>query len=282
MEKHFPEWLSKKIKWDVMVDLQKKLRRGNLFTICEEARCPNISECFSSKTASFLILGNHCTRGCAFCNVTKGNPKEINSSEIREIGNLAQQLNLKYVVITSVTRDDLPDGGAEQFSKTITYLKRLNPSMKIDVLTPDFKGDVEALKKVLDAKPDVFSHNIETTRRLTRNIRSTNSCYDTSLKILKEASASKKINFIKSGFMVGLGEEGKEIKETIYDLKNVGCNVLTIGQYLRPNKKCTPVVRYVEPEQFEKYEEWAKEAGFKKVISGPYVRSSYNLKSLFE
>jgi len=282
MEKNFPQWLSKKVNWESMAELQKKLRKRKIYTICEEANCPNISECFSQNTASFLILGNHCTRGCAFCNVAKGIPKDIKEEEIKEIGDLVMELNLKFVVITSVTRDDLPDGGAEHFSKTVKYLKNLNKEIKIDVLTPDFKGNKESIHKVLDSKPDVFSHNIETVRRLSKNIRSRNTSYNTSLSVLKEASSSRKVNFIKSGFMVGLGEDNNEIKETIYDLKNAGCNVITIGQYLRPNKNCTPVVRYVEPEQFEKYKEWAKEAGFEKVIAGPYIRSSYNLKFLFE
>lgn len=282
MEKNFPHWLSKKINWQSMVDLQKKLRRGKIYTICEEARCPNISECFSQKTASFLILGNYCTRGCAFCNVAKGKPKDVRAEEIEEIGKFVKELNLKYVVITSVTRDDLPDGGSEHFSKTIRHLKDINPEIKVDALTPDFKGLKEAIHKVLDSKPDVFSHNIETVRRLSKKIRSSNTSYDASLSVLKEVSSSKKVSFIKSGFMVGLGEEKNEIKETIYDLKNAGCNVITIGQYLRPNKNCTPVVRYLEPQQFEIFEEWAKEAGFEKVISGPYIRSSYNLKTLFE
>ncbi len=282
MEKNFPPWLSKKLNWQSMVDLQKNLRKGKIYTICEEARCPNISECFSQKTASFLILGNHCTRGCAFCNVAKGKPKDVREEEVEEIGKFVKDLNLKYVVITSVTRDDLPDGGSEHFSKTIKHLKNINPEIKVDALTPDFKGIKEAIHKVLDSKPDVFSHNIETVRRLSKKIRSSNTSYDTSLSVLKEASLSKKVKFIKSGFMVGLGEEKNEIRETIYDLKNAGCNVLTIGQYLRPNKNCTPVVRYLEPQQFEMFEKWAKEAGFEKVIAGPYIRSSYNLKILFE
>lgn len=282
MEKNFPEWLSKKINWDQMVDLQKKFRRGKIYTICEEARCPNISECFSSKTASFLILGNHCTRGCSFCNVSKGDPKKVEEEEIKEIGNIVKELKLKYVVLTSVTRDDLQDGGAEHFSKTVKHLRRINSEIKIDVLTPDFKGMVEPLHKVLDSNPDVFSHNIETVRRISKNIRNSNGSYDTSINVLKEASSSRKVKYIKSGFMVGLGEELSEIKETIIDLKNAGCNVITIGQYLRPSKKCSPVVRYVEPEQFEKYKEWAKNAGFEKIIAGPYIRSSYNLRYLFE
>lgn len=282
MEKNFPNWLSKKINWTDMVELQKKLREGKVNTICEEARCPNISECFSSGTASFLILGNHCTRGCAFCNVSKGKPAKINGEEIFEIGRLVRELRLSYVVITSVTRDDLPDGGAEHFAKTIRHLKMTHPFLKVDVLVPDFKGDKEALHKVLDAEPDVFSHNIETVRRLTKSTRSISSNYDISLEMLKEASKSKKVRFIKSGIMVGLGEEPFEVKETMMDLKNSGCNVITIGQYLRPNKNCLPVARYIEPHQFEKYAHWAREMGFEKVLSGPYVRSSYKLKELFD
>lgn len=282
MEKNFPQWLSKKINWNNMVELQKRLRESKVHTICEEARCPNISECFTSKTASFLILGNHCTRGCAFCNVSRGKPSKVNGEEILEIGKLVRDLNLSYVVITSVTRDDLPDGGAEHFAKTVKHLKNTHPSLKVDVLVPDFKGDKEALHKVLDAEPDVFSHNIETVRRLTKTARSINSNYETSLEVIREARESKKVKFIKSGLMVGLGEETSEIKETLLDLKNAGCNVITIGQYLRPNRNCLPVVRYVEPHQFEKYEKWAREMGFEKVLSGPYVRSSYKLKELFD
>lgn len=282
MEKNFPHWLSKKVNWENLTDMQKKLRKGNIHTICEEARCPNISECFSSKTASFLILGNHCTRGCAFCNVARGTPSKVDNEEIFQIGKIVKDLNLNYVVITSVTRDDLPDGGAEQFARTVKHLRKVKENIKIDVLVPDFKGELEPLNKVLDSEPDVFSHNIETVRRLTKTARSLNSSYDTSLKVLREASKARKVRFIKSGLMVGLGEEPAEIKETLWDLKNAGCNVITIGQYLRPNRNCLPVARYVEPEQFEKYGQWAREAGFEKIYSGPYIRSSFRLKELFE
>lgn len=266
----------------MMYEMQKRLREGKVYTICEEARCPNISDCFSSKTASFLLLGNHCTRGCAFCNVAKGKPKDIREEEIEEISKIIKDLDLKYVVLTSVTRDDLEDGGAKHFANAVRRIKEIDSNIKVDVLVPDFKGLEENVLKVIDSKPDVFSHNIETVKRLTNKIRDSKSSYDISLKVLKIASSSRKVRFIKSGIMLGLGEEEKEIYETIYDLKNNGCNILTIGQYLQPNKNCMPVVRYIEPVFFERYKKFALEIGFEKVIAGSYVRSSYNLRELFE
>ncbi len=282
MERKFPLWLSKKLDWTAMAEMQKKLRDGKLNTICEEARCPNISDCFSKKTASFLILGKYCTRGCSFCNVSRGKPMDLDENEINEIGKIVKDLDLKYVVLTSVTRDDLPDGGASFFAKAVEHLKNVKKEIKIDVLTPDFGAKKESIHRVLDSKPDIYSHNIETVRRLTKKIRNDKSSYGRSLEVLKEARESKKVSYVKSGLMVGLGEEDLEIKVTINDLKRAGCNILTIGQYLQPNKNCTPVLRYVEPAKFEKYREYASSLGFEKVIAGPYVRSSYNLKSIFE
>ena len=255
------------------------LRQRGLHTVCESARCPNIGECFSKPTATFMILGDACSRNCGFCNVKGGvSPLKPNPEEPKNIALAAGELNLKHVVITSVTRDDLPDGGAAHFALTIKEIRDNIAGITIEVLTPDFLGDICALETVLGAAPDIFNHNIETMPRLYPEVRD-KADYGRSLGVLKRAS--KAGVFTKSGFMVGLGEEPVEVRGVLKDLSGAGCKAVTIGQYLRPSKKNIEVVRYVEPEVFKEYEAYGKEAGIEKVYAGPFVRSSYNAREFF-
>ncbi len=248
-----------------------------LNTICESASCPNRSECFSKKTATFLILGDICTRNCRFCGVKKGRPLPLDPTEPERVTEAARRLELKYLVITSVTRDDLSDGGAEYFAQTIKKAKKRMPEIKVEVLTPDFKGSEDSLRTVLLAKPEVFNHNIETIERLYPEVRP-EANYQRSLKVLKFA---KEDDFItKSGIMLGLGEEKEEVISAMEDLREVGCDYLTIGQYLKPNKKALPVKRFVTPEEFEEYKEIGEGMGFRGIASGPFVRSSYKAEEL--
>jgi len=250
------------------------LRSRGLHTVCESARCPNIGECFAKPTATFMILGDVCTRGCGFCSIDKGRkPGAPDPAEPGNIALTAAELGLRHVVITSVTRDDLPLGGAAQFALTIKAIKDNIPGISVEVLTPDFKGDEGALKLVFDAGPDIFNHNLETVERLYPVVRP-QAIYERSLDVLRLASGSG--IFTKSGIMVGLGESGGEVKKALYDLKGAGCDAVTIGQYLRPARENLEVVEYVEPETFALYERYGCEAGLKYVYSGPFVRSSYN------
>ena len=256
------------------------LRRRGLHTVCESARCPNIGECFSKPTATFMILGNVCTRRCGFCSVEKA--REPLSPDPNEPGNIAltaKELGLKHVVVTSVTRDDLPLGGAEQFALTIRALRDNNTKILIEVLTPDFSGNTEALKAVLDAGPDIFNHNLETVKRLYPVVRP-NADYSRSLSVLRLA----KIRgfFTKSGIMAGFGETDSEVKELLTDLAEAGCDAVTIGQYLKPGRGNLDVVDYVIEEKFKEYRNYAKEIGITHAYSGPFVRSSYNAEEIFE
>lgn len=258
------------------------LRRYGLSTVCEEARCPNKGHCFNRPTATFMILGNDCTRACGFCSVDHSTPMPLSIDEPERVAQAARELNLRHVVITSVTRDDLPDGGAGHFAKTITAVKTLLKEATIEVLTPDFKGNIDDLKTVLTAMPDVFNHNIETVPSLYHIVRP-QADYKRSLYILKEARLfSENVNIpkkqirIKSGLMVGLGETFDEIITVISDLYQSGCELLTIGQYMRPSKKNLPVHEYIHPDVFERYKEKALKIGFSYVASAPLVRSSMN------
>ncbi|MEK7880865.1 MAG: lipoyl synthase, partial [Deltaproteobacteria bacterium] len=256
------------------------LRRRGLHTVCESARCPNIGECFSKPTATFMILGNCCTRRCGVCSGEKA--RERLSPDPNEPGNIAltaKELGLKHVVVTSVTRDDLPLGGAEQFALTIRALRDNNTKILIEVLTPDFSGNTEALKAVLDAGPDIFNHNLETVKRLYPVVRP-NADYSRSLSVLRLA----KIRgfFTKSGIMAGFGETDSEVKELLTDLAEAGCDAVTIGQYLKPGRGNLDVVDYVIEEKFKEYRNYAKEIGITHAYSGPFVRSSYNAEEIFE
>ena len=255
------------------------LRKNRLHTVCEEARCPNIGKCFKSGTATFLILGNICTRNCRFCAINSGVPLPPDPDEPERVAITAEALGLEYVVITSVTRDDLPDGGASVFMETILKVRERIPDAGVEVLIPDFMGDMNALDKVLGAKPDVLNHNVETVPSLYRSIRPL-ADYERSLRVLEYA---KKRGFItKSGIMVGLGESEREVEDVMKDLVSTGCDILTIGQYLRPSLKHTPVVEYIPPEKFAKYREMGLSLGIRYVVSGPLVRSSYMAKEAFK
>lgn len=245
-----------------------------LHTVCQEARCPNIGECYGHGTATFLILGRICTRDCRFCAVEHGKPQPLDPDEPRRVAEAVRELGLDFAVVTSVTRDDLPDGGASQFAATIEAIRQISPGTLVEVLIPDFKGDENALRTVLEAGPAVLNHNVETVRRLQKDIRPA-ADYERSLWVLKRSKEIAPGIPTKSGIIVGLGETDEEIYETMEDLRRVGCEILTIGQYLRPTRRHWPVDRYVPPEQFEVYQQWGEELGFAFVASGPFVRSSY-------
>ncbi|MDH4231938.1 MAG: lipoyl synthase [Nitrospirota bacterium] len=257
------------------------LRRHNLSTVCEEARCPNRSECFAKPTATFLILGSSCTRNCGFCSVKSGLPGTVDGNEPENVAGAAAEMGLKYIVITSVTRDDLPDGGAGQFAQTVNAVRKRLPRVKIEVLTPDFQGDVSSLKAVLAAGPDVFNHNMETAERLYPVVRPS-ADYERSLFMLRQAKNIAPHIFTKSGFMLGLGETFAEVISLLSDLRKVNCDFVTIGQYLRPTRNNLPVVEYILPEIFEDLRINALEMGFKYVASGPLVRSSMNAEEMYE
>jgi len=271
-----PSWAKRKLgPASRLHEMKSILRSRGLHTVCESARCPNIGECFSKPTATFMILGDQCTRACTFCSV-EGTKAPLGPPDPAEPGNIAltaKELNLQHVVITSVTRDDLPGGGAAQFALTIKAIKDNIPGISVEVLTPDFNGDEGALHLVLDAGPDIFNHNLETVERLYPVVRP-QAVYERSLEVLRVSSAAGV--FTKSGIMVGLGETGQEVRTALSDLKAAGCDAVTIGQYLRPTRHNLEVVEYVEPETFALYESYGLEAGLKYVYSGPFVRSSYN------
>lgn len=278
--KRLPDYLKRQI-----IDTEKTknvrvvLKRNCLNTVCENARCPNKNECYQKNTATFLIMGNVCTRNCRYCNITCQKPESLNPEEPKNIAKAVKELGLKYSVITSVTRDDLPDGGAEHFAKTIYEIRKLSPNTKIEILTPDFKGDTKSLNIIIDAKPDVFNHNIETVENLFKTARPQGD-YRCSLDVLKYIKTHSDIP-TKSGLMVGLGETEEEIKQTFKDLIESGCDILTVGQYIQPSKKHLEVDKYYTEEEFEHIKELAKQAGFEKYQIAPLVRSSYNAFKLF-
>jgi len=277
-----PEWLKKRApKEELLQEMRELLRSLSLHTVCEEARCPNIGECFARKTATFMILGDRCTRNCRFCAVKKGNPLPLDPQEPENIAKAVNKLRLKYVVITSVTRDDLNEGGANQFAKTIREIKKLNKEVKIEVLIPDFKGSLPSLKKVIEAEPFVLNHNLETVSHLYSEVRP-QANYKRSLKLLKRAKELNPSIHTKSGLMVGLGETFDEIVKVMKDLRKVKCEILTIGQYLRPSIKHLPVKEYIRPEEFQEYKKIGKSLGFLSIISGPFVRSSYRAGEIWE
>jgi len=271
-----PVWLRKRITNETLEALRVEdvLFESSLHTVCQEALCPNISECFNQGTATFLILGNICTRNCRFCAIEKGKPSPVDPEEPKKVANAVRSLNLKYVVITSVTRDDLIKGGAEYFRNTILEIKKNSPEVKVEVLIPDFKGDKEALYEVLDAQPEVLNHNIETVPSLYLTVRPM-ADFNRSIDVLYWTKEYNPSIITKSGIIVGLGEKEKELFITFKRLAEAGCNILTIGQYLQPSKLHLPVVEYVHPEKFKELELMAYEAGLKYVVSGPFVRSSY-------
>ncbi len=257
----------------------KKLTEdNNLTTVCMEANCPNRYECFSKGTATFMILGNTCTRNCLYCNINKRVPKDVDDDEPKRIAEAVKKLGLSYAVVTCVTRDDLEDGGAEQFVKTVDEIRQATPKCRVELLISDLKGNWEALKKIIDSKPDVLNHNIEVVRDLFPLLRP-NGSYDFSLKLLKTAKNFNPEIKIKSGFMLGFGEEMSQILQTITDLKDAGCDIVTIGQYLQPSRKHFRMKKQYTVEEFKEIEEKAKELGIKQVVAGPLVRSSYRASS---
>jgi len=275
-----PEWLRKgRTDFRALHDLKVELRARKLHTVCESARCPNIHECFSRKAATFMILGNICTRTCGFCSVPQGAPGLLDPDEPFQVAEMAASMDLRYVVITSVNRDDLPDGGSAHFAETIRRVKRALPNAKVEVLTPDFCGDFEAVARVLDAGPDVFNHNMETVRRLYRRVRP-QADYKQSLDVLACARKLAPEVMTKSGLMAGLGERPEEVRQLLDDLREAGAGVATIGQYLQPTRRRLPVAEFVPPARFDEYREYGESIGFRAVFSGPLVRSSYMAESL--
>ena len=277
-----PEWIRVKAPTSPEYHETRKLMRNlNLTTVCEEAACPNIGECWKQKHATFMILGSTCTRACAFCNVATGMPDKLDTMEPARVAIAVQKLGLKHVVITSVDRDDLPDGGAEQFVKVISEIRRLSPGTTIEILTPDFKDKAGAVEVVARAKPDVFNHNLETVPRNYPTIRP-GARYFTSLDLLSRVKKVDPTIFTKSGLMVGLGEEKIEIMQVMDDLRAAGVDFLTIGQYLQPTPKHAAVEKFVTPEEFKTYETIARSKGFLMVSATPLTRSSYHADSDFE
>ena len=274
-----PEWARKtRTHFESLNRLKSGLRRLNLHTVCESARCPNIHECFHRGAATFMILGNLCTRGCGFCSVPKGNPRRddmrLDPAEPANVARMAAEMRLRYVVITSVNRDDLDDGGSTHFAETVRQVRRALPEARIEVLTPDFRGDLEAVRRVLDAGPDVFNHNMETIARLYRRVRP-QANYGQSLEVLRFARRYRPDVLTKSGLMVGLGEAPAEVEALLGDLRGSDVDVATIGQYLQPTRRNLPVESYVHPDQFEAWHAYGMSIGFRAVFSGPLVRSSY-------
>jgi lipoic acid synthetase len=269
-------WLRRTLPDQRVLDRMDALLEGlNLHTVCDSALCPNRGECFKKGTATFIILGNICTRNCGFCAVKKGKPLPLDPEEPYHIAQAARHLQLKHIVVTSVTRDDLPDGGAEHFAETIIEIKKQLPKSTIEVLVPDFKGSWEALQRVIDAQPEVINHNIETVNRLYRLVRP-KAVYKRSLELLRQVKIRDKNIISKSGIMVGLGEEEEEIIQAMKDLREVDGDILTIGQYLRPSPLHLRVQNYIHPDKFEEYQKTGMSLGFKYVASAPLVRSSYH------
>lgn len=271
-----PEWLRKhRTHFEAVHDLKADLRRLNLHTVCESARCPNMHECFHRGAATFMILGNLCTRGCGFCSVPKSrHPGALDPQEPANVARMAAEMKLRYVVITSVNRDDLADGGSKHFAQTVWEVKRALPEARVEVLTPDFCGDLDAVARVLDAAPHVFNHNMETVPRLYRQVRP-QANYRQSLDVLRFAKHYRPESLTKSGLMVGLGETPREVEALLRDLSEAQCDVATLGQYLQPARRNLRVAEYITPAQFDAYRDYGLSIGFKMVFSGPLVRSSY-------
>jgi lipoic acid synthetase len=296
IKKGKPAWLKKPLpRGGEYQRVKKILSSARLTTVCQEANCPNMFECFSKNTATFMILGSECTRHCRFCNVTANAPLPVDTNEPRRVAGAAHKLGLRYVVVTSVTRDDLPDGGAAHFAAVINEIKawpsgqesdesieknREVQTVKVEVLIPDFQGDFNALRTVVSANPDVVNHNIETVASLYETARP-EARYQRSLDLLRRVKSLDLLMPVKSGIMVGLGETRQELTRTMEDLFEHGCDILTIGQYLQPTRRHLEVKRYYSPEEFKELERTARKIGFTRVAAGPFVRSSYNAQALF-
>lgn len=275
MQRRLPDYLKRPIiDTDKTRTVRKILKTKCLNTVCENARCPNKNECYTKNTATFLIMGNNCTRNCRYCNISCARPEPLDLNEPKHIAEAVKDLGLKYSVITSVTRDDLVCGGAEHFANCIYEIRALSPEVKIEILTPDFKGDKKALDMIIKAHPDVFNHNIETVREVFKTARPQGD-YDVSLEVLQYIKDNSDI-LTKSSLMIGLGETFEQIESTMIDLKNVGCDILTIGQYIQPSKEHLEVSKYYSLDEYGNLQELAKKIGFKSFQIGPLVRSSYN------
>ena len=278
--KPLPPWLKKRLHTDVSLsfvrDLLDELR---LTTVCQNARCPNLGECFARHTATFMVLGKVCSRACGFCAVTRGQPHPPDPDEPARVAEATRRLGLRHVVVTSVTRDDLPDGGSDHFRRTILALREL-PNLIVEVLTPDFRGHEAHIAAVVSAGPTLYNHNVETVPRLYPRVRP-QADYRRSLALLAFVKQTAPAMFTKSGLMVGLGERADEVHEAMRDLRAAGCDILTLGQYLRPSPQHLPVERFVPPDEFDEYRQAALGYGFRAVASGPFVRSSYNAEAVF-
>lgn len=279
MQRRLPDYLKRPIiDTDKTRTVRKILKTKCLNTVCENARCPNKYECYTKNTATFLIMGNDCTRNCKYCNISCARPEPLDLEEPKHVAEAVQALGLKYAVITSVTRDDLPDGGAEHFANCIYEIRKLCPDTKIEILTPDFKGNKDCLDVIIKAHPDVFNHNIEAVQDIFKSVRPQGD-YECSLEVLKYVKDNSDI-LTKSGLIIGLGETFEQIEQTLIDLKNVGCDIVTIGQYIQPSKHHLEVAKYYTPEEYDKLKELANKVGIKNHQIGPLVRSSYRAAEL--
>ena len=278
-----PDWLKIKIpSGEDYLRVKKTLRTYNLNTVCEESSCPNVSKCWESGTATIMIMGNMCTRVCRFCDVSSGRPATLDPDEPKRVAEAIKQWNLRYIVITSVCRDDLEDGGAAHFAKTIKSVKLSCPNTIVEPLIPDFNYDTDSIKKIIESEPEVVSHNIETVRRLSSKVRDSRSTYDQSLSVLKKIKEINPKIYTKSSFMVGHGETKEEVIQTASDLKSANVDVITAGQYLQPSLNHLPVVEYIHPEKFASYQKIFEEMGFLHVVVGPFVRSSFQAADFIE
>jgi lipoic acid synthetase len=284
MNAPFPEWI--RLKWasgEAFSATREMMQNLQLHTVCQSARCPNQGECWERRTATFMILGSRCTRNCGFCSVSCGTPEPLDAEEPTRVAEAVRQLSLKHAVVTSVTRDDLPDGGALQFARTIEAIRELTPGTTVEVLVPDFQGDRDSIRTAVEAEPEVFGHNIETVRRLYPTLRGAAHAYERALAVLQGASAlASETTWVKSALMLGHGETPGEIEATLCDLLDAGCKVVYMGQYLRPTSAQRPVANFIRPEQFEAYEKMAYNLGFAFAVAGPLVRSSYRSEELVE
>ena len=278
-----PDWLKiRPPSGDRYNAIKHNLRTLNLHTVCEEASCPNAAECWGSGTATMMLMGDTCTRGCRFCHIkTAKEGQTLDPDEPAKVAQQVETMGLEYVVLTSVDRDDLPDGGAGHFASTIRAIKERTPEVLVEVLIPDFQGDVAALRTVVEAGAEVVAHNVETVRRLTPKVRDRRANYAQSLKVLSDIHRINPGTFTKTSIMVGLGETEEEIKEAMLDLREYGCQIITFGQYLRPTQHHLEVVEFIHPDQFAAYQHWADEMGFLYCASGPLVRSSYRAGEFF-
>ena len=279
-----PDWLKVKLPTgENFAKVKQTVRENRLSTVCEEAMCPNLGECWDAGTATIMLMGYVCTRACKFCAVNTGNPKGwLDLDEPRLSAESVKLMNLKYIVLTSVDRDDLPDGGAGHYAACIRKIKEVNPETAVEALTPDFQGNLEHVQVVLDSGIQVYAQNVETVKRLTHPVRDPRASYEQTLKVLEYAKKSRPDILTKTSLMLGLGETEEEIIETMDDLRAIGVDIVTFGQYLRPTPAHLPVERYVTPDEFKKYREWGLAKGFLEVVSGPLVRSSYRAERALE